>query len=84
MKDKFYEFYKFPQGKVDEIWEKGLLVVDTNVLLDLYRLGDSSRKDLKKSIDFFGDRTQRRRTKSPNNEILKAVSERFGGLETST
>lgn len=56
MKDKFYEFYKLPKQKLDEIWNKGLLIVDTNVLLDLYRLGEESRKDLKKSIDFFGER----------------------------
>lgn len=56
MKDKFYEFYKLPGEKVDEIWGNGLLIVDTNVLLDLYRLGKESRKDLKKSIEFFGDR----------------------------
>ena len=56
MKDKFYEFYKLSDEKVAEIWEKGLLIVDTNVLLDLYRLGLESRKDLKKSIDYFGDR----------------------------
>jgi hypothetical protein len=56
MKDTFYEFYKLPPKKVNEIWEKGILIVDTNVLLDFYRLGPESRKDLKKSIDFFGER----------------------------
>jgi hypothetical protein len=56
MKEKFYEFYKLPNEKVKEIWETGLLVVDTNILLDLYRLGKESRKDLKKSIEFFGER----------------------------
>ena len=56
MKEKFYEFYKLPDKKVNDIWEKGVLIVDTNVLLDLYRLGKESRKDLKKSIEYFGDR----------------------------
>ena len=56
MEDRFYEFYKLPDKRVNEIWEKGILIVDTNVLLDLYRLGPASRKDLKKSIEFFGDR----------------------------
>lgn len=56
MKNKFYEFYKLPNEKVNEIWEKGLLIVDTNVLLDLYRLGKASRNDLKKSIEFFKNR----------------------------
>lgn len=56
MKEKFYEFYKLSQEKINEIWDKGLLIVDTNVLLDLYRLAPESRKDLKKSMEFFGDR----------------------------
>ena len=56
MKDRFYEFYKLPEEKIESIWEKGLLVTDTNVLLDLYRLEEKSRKDLKKSIDYFKDR----------------------------
>lgn len=30
--------------------------MDTNVLLDLYRLSAKSREDLMKSIDFFGER----------------------------
>lgn len=56
MKERFYEFYKLPGEKIESIWENGILVVDTNVLLDLYRLEEVSRKDLKKSIDYFKDR----------------------------
>ena len=56
MKDKLYAYYKLPKERVEEIWKNGLLVMDTNVLLDLYRLEETSRKDLKKSIEFFGDR----------------------------
>ena len=29
-----------------KLWEKGLFVFDTNVLLDLYRLPESAKKDL--------------------------------------
>lgn len=56
MKKEFYEFYKLSPKKIKEVWEKGLLVVDTNILLDLYRLGKESRKDLKSSIEYFSDR----------------------------
>lgn len=56
MKETLYEFYKLSDQKIEDIWSNGILVVDTNVLLDLYRLGSSSRRDLKKSIDFFGNR----------------------------
>ena len=52
MKKEFYEFYKLSPKKIKEVWEKGLLVVDTNILLDLYRLGKESRKDLKSSINY--------------------------------
>lgn len=56
MKESFYAFYKLSEEKFKSIWKKGLLVVDTNVLLDLYRLRTESREDLKKSIEFFEDR----------------------------
>ena len=56
MKEAFYEFYKLSPKKINEIWETGLLVVDTNVLLDLYRLSKEARKDLKSSIEHFGER----------------------------
>lgn len=56
MKEHFYEFYKLPEEKIEDIWANGILVVDTNVLLDLYRLEEASRKDLKKSIDYFKER----------------------------
>lgn len=56
MKETLHEFYKLSPKKVDEIWNDGILVLDTNVLLDLYRLGKTARRDLKKSIDFFGER----------------------------
>ena len=56
MKNTFYEFYKLSKKRINEIWDNGLLIVDTNVLLDLYRLSPDSRKDLMKSIDHFKDR----------------------------
>jgi hypothetical protein len=56
MKNAFYEFYKLDEDKIRSIWDKGILVVDTNVLLDLYRLASPSREDLKKSIKYFKDR----------------------------
>lgn len=56
MRENFYEFYKLPEEVVTSIWENGLLIVDTNVLLDLYRLGENARTDLQKSIEHFGSR----------------------------
>ena len=56
MKNQFYEYYRLPDARVSEIWDNGILVLDTNVLLDLYRLGAKARSDLQKSIDYFKER----------------------------
>ena len=37
MKTKFFEQYSLTDEKLKEIWESGLVVFDTNILLNLYR-----------------------------------------------
>lgn len=39
---------------MDEIWKNGILTVDTNVLLDLYRYHESTRDSLLASLKGFG------------------------------
>jgi len=36
------------------IWEKGLFIFDTNVLLDLYRVRETARKDIVKTLEHPG------------------------------
>ncbi len=38
MHDSFFGFYPPNQQEYDRLWKEGLIVFDTNALLDLYRL----------------------------------------------
>lgn len=50
MKDTFDWYFK-PTGKeIDTIWKQGILTVDTNVLLDLYRYHEGTRNSLIQSL----------------------------------
>ncbi len=46
MKDKFLGYYWSDGDYENEIWENGTLVVDTNVLLDIYRVSPETSDDL--------------------------------------
>ncbi|MCI2145799.1 MAG: PIN domain-containing protein [Bacteroidales bacterium] len=45
MKEMFPEFYPLTSEKIDEIWDKGTIVFDTNALLNLYRYSIETRDD---------------------------------------
>lgn len=51
---KGYTNYTIEEYK--NVWENGLIVVDTNVLLNLYRYSDDTRK---KMLDIFGQLKKR-------------------------
>jgi len=46
MKEAFFEFYRLDKKKLKEIWENGLIVLDANALLDLYRYSAKTRNAL--------------------------------------
>jgi PIN like domain len=45
MKDLFPGFYKKSEESLKELWDKGLITFDANVLLSLYRYSDATRKE---------------------------------------
>ena len=59
MKDKFSEYYALSEDEVKKDWKESIVVLDTNVLLDLYRYTDETRKsllDLLDKINYWGQR----------------------------
>lgn len=46
MKEKFFEYYPLTQEDLLALWRDSILVLDTNILLNLYRYTESSRKDI--------------------------------------
>ena len=53
MKKEFSWYFSPSDAEIDEIWKKGLLTVDANVLLDLYRYHESTRNSLISSLKNF-------------------------------
>jgi hypothetical protein len=56
MKNAFREYYRPSKNEFDELWREGTLVLDTNVLLQLYRLPKSSRDEVIGLLRTFNDR----------------------------
>ncbi len=53
MKNKFAWYFPPSDKEIIDIWEKGILTVDANVLLDLYRYHESTRNSLINSLKNF-------------------------------
>lgn len=53
MKDIFPGYYKKNEAEIKQIWENGIIVFDTNVLLNLYRYSDSTRNTILDLISKF-------------------------------
>lgn len=56
MKKNYPWYFPLSEVEIDEIWKNGILTVDTNVLLDLYRYHESTRSSLINSLKSFGGR----------------------------
>lgn len=55
MRDKFPWYFKPLEAEIEDVWANGILTIDANVLLDLYRYHKSTRESIIKSIkDFKG------------------------------
>lgn len=53
MENKFDWYFHPSTQEIDEIWKNGILTVDANVLLDLYRYHENTRNSLLESINKF-------------------------------
>lgn len=56
MKNSFRTFYPPTQDEFSTMWDKGLFVFDTNVLLDLYRFTTNTSQKLLQILKQFSDR----------------------------
>lgn len=56
MKTKFFEQYSPGDEKIKDIWQNGIVVFDTNVLLNLYRYKKDTCDDILNYMETFGDR----------------------------
>lgn len=56
MRKKFSWYFKAPEDEIDSVWKDGVLTVDANVLLDLYRYHENTRNALINSLRQFNGR----------------------------
>ncbi|MGY2259222.1 PIN domain-containing protein [Pseudomonas sp. SDO55104_S430] len=56
MRDAFPEYFVGEPDRQQKLWEECIFVLDTNVLLDLYRFSDSAREALFKVMESLGER----------------------------
>jgi uncharacterized phage infection (PIP) family protein YhgE len=58
MRKEFPGYFRQTPEQAEVIWTAGLVVFDTNALLNLYRYTESTRVDLLSAIRTFGDRVR--------------------------
>lgn len=56
MKKQFAEYYDLPNERIKEIWDNSLIVLDTNVLLNLYRYNEEARNEFINIIKSYKER----------------------------
>lgn len=56
MKDTFFGYYPPTNSEYERLWKEALLVLDTNVLLNLYRLPTAARDEFIKVLDLLKER----------------------------
>lgn len=56
MKTPFFGYYPPTEAEYERLWKEGLVVLDTNVLLNLYRLPTTARDELLAVLELLKDR----------------------------
>ncbi len=56
MKEEFLGYYWSDKDYEDEVWKDPILVVDTNVLLDIYRVSPDTSADLIKVLKAYAEK----------------------------
>ena len=55
MRDMFPGYYSPTKDEYEQLWTEGLFVLDTNILLNLYRLPKGAREDLFEILEQLSD-----------------------------
>ncbi|MBZ9851485.1 PIN domain-containing protein [Mesorhizobium sp. CA14] len=56
MKDLFFDYYPPNSEQYERLWKEAIITLDTNVILNLYRLPTTATDELLKLIELLGDR----------------------------
>lgn len=55
MRSNFPGFYSLSKELLDEVWGKAVLILDTNVLLDFYRVSPDTQSDLLRVVKYYAE-----------------------------
>jgi septum formation topological specificity factor MinE len=56
MKEFFKGYYKLTEREIEEIWSSGFICLDTNVLFNIYRYSEETRRELLKVIKKYSSK----------------------------
>ena len=56
MSEVFKGYSKYSDNEYKQIWEDGIIVIDTNILLNFYRYSNETREELYKTLEAVKDR----------------------------
>jgi PIN like domain len=56
MKKLFPGYFRPNETEIRQIWSEGLIALDANVLLNLYRYSDETREEFLKILKLFEDK----------------------------
>ena len=73
MRDKFPGHFRLSDAEIRSIWENGVFVLDANILLNLYRYSDDTRKQFLKIL-----RLLKHRVWIPNQAAKEYLKNRLG------
>ena len=58
MRSNFPGYYSLSKELLDEVWDKAVLVLDTNVLLDFYRVSPETQSDLLRVVKVYAEQNR--------------------------
>ena len=58
MRSNFPGYYSLSKELLDEVWGKAVLILDTNVLLDFYRVSPETQSDLLRVVKYYAEQNR--------------------------
>lgn len=86
MKDEFSEYYPLTKGELEDLWSRSVIVLDTNVILRLYRLSQKSVGEILELLNTMKDRIwiPYQVSLEYNRNRLEKIKESEGAYKTIT
>ena len=86
MKSQFPGYYRPTQAEFKELWNDCIFILDTNVLLNLYRYDEATRNDFLVTLEYVKDRLWiphqvALEYQENRNQVIKSEEKRLNDIE---